>query len=57
MATNAPSAPHGLLYLLKMWYSKEFLLLHCKTATKAKVGDGLKFPMDGKESQEIRRKS
>ena len=57
IATNAPSTPNGLLYLLGMLQSKEFLLLHRKTETKAKVGDGLKVLVDGKELQEIWRKS
>ncbi len=55
---NAPNShTDGLLHLLGLLYSQEYLHLHRKTATKAKVGEDLKVAMDQNELHAIRGKS
>jgi hypothetical protein len=48
------SARHGLLYLLGELYKTEFLLLHRKSDTKARVGEDLKVLIEEIQLQAIR---
>ncbi|EFX80296.1 hypothetical protein DAPPUDRAFT_243816 [Daphnia pulex] len=54
---NVPdSAREGIRYLLGIFYSPEYILLHRKTNTRARVGEDLKEAMDLNELYAISRK-